>query len=37
MELSLKPGLNVFKIIASNSYGKTSEILYQVTYTPEEE
>jgi len=34
MELSLNPGENVFKIVAGNSYGKTSELIYKVTYTP---
>lgn len=35
-ELRLKPGANSFKIVASNSYGKTTEIIYNVTYTPSE-
>ena len=32
--LSLKPGVNTFKIVASNSYGKTTTLNYAVTYTP---
>ncbi|MNQ98896.1 hypothetical protein D3C85_1146110 [compost metagenome] len=34
--LVLKPGVNTFKIVASNSYGKTTELTYTVTYTPAE-
>ena len=32
MELSLSPGENEFRITAVNSYGKTSEVIYKVTY-----
>lgn len=32
--LSLKPGDNTFKIVAANIYGKTTELMYTVTYTP---
>ncbi|MNH38748.1 hypothetical protein D3C79_998280 [compost metagenome] len=34
--VTLKPGENIFKIVASNSYGKTSEIIYKVIYKPAE-
>ncbi|MEO3947429.1 S-layer homology domain-containing protein [Gorillibacterium sp. CAU 1737] len=34
MSVKLKEGTNTFKIVASNKYGKSTEILYTVTYTP---
>lgn len=34
MDVTLNPGVNTFKIVASNSLGKTSEVVYTVTYTP---
>ncbi|SEP14146.1 S-layer homology domain-containing protein [Paenibacillus sp. OV219] len=35
MNVDLVPGLNTFKIVASNIYGKTTIITYNVTYTPQ--
>ncbi len=32
--VALVPGANTFKIVAGNSYGKTTEITYTVTYNP---
>ncbi|GIP20597.1 S-layer homology domain-containing protein [Paenibacillus sp. J22TS3] len=32
--LALKPGLNTFKIVATNKFGKKTELTYNVTYTP---
>ena len=32
--LQLSPGENRFKIVAANTYGKTTEVFYTVTYTP---
>lgn len=34
MNVKLTPGANTFKLVASNSYGKTTEVVYTVTYTP---
>lgn len=34
LNVNLIPGENSFKIVASNSYGKTTEKIYKVTYTP---
>ncbi|WP_256759455.1 S-layer homology domain-containing protein [Cohnella sp. WQ 127256] len=34
MDVTLNPGVNTFKIVASNSLGKTSEVVYTVMYTP---
>ncbi|MEX1029123.1 MAG: S-layer homology domain-containing protein [Paenibacillaceae bacterium] len=31
--VNLTPGVNTFKIVASNMYGKSSEVTYTVTYT----
>lgn len=33
LNVTLTPGENVFKIVASNAYGKTSEVIYTVLYT----
>ncbi|MDG0795032.1 hypothetical protein OMP38_32550 [Cohnella ginsengisoli] len=32
--VSLQPGENRFKITATNKYGKSTDIIYTVTYTP---
>lgn len=34
MDVSLTPGVNTFKLVASNSFGKTTEVVYSVTYAP---
>ncbi|MCC3372494.1 S-layer homology domain-containing protein [Cohnella sp. REN36] len=34
LNVTLNPGANPFKLVASNSYGKTTEVFYTVTYTP---
>ncbi|QJD85952.1 S-layer homology domain-containing protein [Cohnella herbarum] len=34
MNVILSPGPNTFRIVASNSLGKTTEVVYTVTYSP---
>lgn len=34
MNVTLTPGVNTFKLVASNSYGKTTEVVYTVNYAP---
>jgi hypothetical protein len=34
MDVTLNVGANTFKLVASNSFGKTTEVVYTVTYTP---
>lgn len=34
MNVTLTAGINTFKLVASNSYGKTTEVVYTVNYVP---